>query len=152
MEFKTEVLRDFEVIGICVRVTPKNAAELIGDLWERWFREGLQAKIPNQTSGEIYNIYTNYEGDQTKPYTCFLGCRVSNAERVPDRMQSLQIKGGNYAVFDVHGKLPDAVIETWTGIYGLKKLERRFASDFDVYGSEATNPLNAKLKTYVSLK
>lgn len=152
MEFKEETLKDFKCIGIAARVTPRTAAELIGGLWQRWFKEGLESKIPNKISGDKYNIYTNYEGDHTKPYTCFLGVLVNSIDNVPDGMQALDVLGGKYAVFDVSGKLPDAVVETWTSIYQLKTIERRFDTDFDVYGEEAANPENAKLKTYVSVK
>ena len=152
MEFIEEQVEGFKVVGISVRVDMHTAGELIGGMWRRWFMEGLEAKIPNKVSNDKYNIYTNYEGDHTKPYTCFLGCRVRSIDDVPDRMQALEIKGGKYAVFDVSGKIPDAVLETWMKIYKMDELERSFAADFDVYGEEAANPEDAKLRTFVSIK
>lgn len=152
MEFKVEDVEDFKVIGISVRVNMKTAGELIGGLWQRWFMEGLEAKIPNKESNDKYNVYTNYEGDHTKPYTCFLGCRVSSVDKIPDKMQAIEIKGGKYAVFDVHGKIPDVVLETWGKIYKSDEFQRRFAADFDVYGEAAANPDDARLKTFVSVK
>ncbi len=152
MKYTQEKLGPIKIIGIAARVTPATASEKISALWQQWFREGLEAKIPNRLSSEIYNIYTNYEGDHTKPYTCFLGCRVESIDRIPDRMQAIEIVAGDYAVFDVQGKLPDVVVETWQKIYGMKNFVRRFAADFDVYGAEASNPDNARLKTFVSIK
>ncbi|NNE65350.1 MAG: AraC family transcriptional regulator [Pyrinomonadaceae bacterium] len=152
MEFQVEEVEDFMVVGIAVRVDMSNAADLIGGLWQRWFREGIAAKIRNKSSTDTYNIYTNYEGDHTKPYTCFLGCRVDSLDRIPDRMQAIDIKGGKYAVFDVAGKIPDAVMETWMKIYQMDDLERTFTADFDVYGEGAANPENAKLQTFVAIK
>ena len=152
MEFHKTRLDDFKVIGISARVDMDTAAELIGGLWQRWFSEGLQGKIANKVSDDVFNIYTDYQGDHTEPYTCFLGCRVNAFSDVPEGMEARELSGGNYAVFDLHGKLPDVVVETWQTIYGLDGIERRFGVDFDVYGEEAGNPEDARLKTYVSIR
>jgi predicted transcriptional regulator YdeE len=152
MDYKEESLDEFLVIGISARVDMHTAAERIGALWKRWFQEGLEAKIPTKASTDIYSIYTNYEGDHTKPYTCFLGCRVDSISIVPDKMQALEVTGGKYAVFDVHGKLPEVIVQTWNNIYQIDSFERRWDVDFDLYGAEAMNPDNAKLNTFVSLK
>jgi predicted transcriptional regulator YdeE len=152
MHFTQEELEDFFVIGISARVDMKTAEDLIGRLWRRWFMEDLGRKIKNKVSDDVYNIYTNYEGNQTKPYTCFLGCCVESIDWIPNGMQALDVKGGKYAVFDVNGRLPDVVLDTWAGIYKMDTFERRWAVDFDRYGPEAMNPDAAKLKTYVSIK
>ena len=152
MEFSVTEIEPFRLVGISVVVDQATAPEKIGALWQRWFAEGIASRIDGKLSEDTYNCYTEYEGDQTDPYRCFLGCKVGMDVATPDGLESISSDGGKYAVFEVRGKLPECVIETWQGIYGIESFERRWDIDFDVYGLEAQNPENAELKTYVSIR
>ena len=68
----------FDIIGISIRTTNENmqAAQDIGALWGRFKGEDIFSQIPGKLEDDIYCIYTNYEGDHTKPYDVVLGCKV----------------------------------------------------------------------------
>ena len=51
---------------------------------DRFFKENISSKIPNKINGDILALYTDYEGDYTKPYSWILGCEVSSLEQVPE--------------------------------------------------------------------
>src|SRR5271156_7118073 len=71
----------FTVVGISVRTS--NAEQMtterpIGKQWERLFKDGILAAIPNKADGNIVALYTEYAGDKDGEYTYVLGARVTN--------------------------------------------------------------------------
>src|ERR1700733_309936 len=50
---------------------------------DKFFQEDIISKIPNKIDGNILALYTDYEGDQTQPYSWILGCEVTSLEHVP---------------------------------------------------------------------
>ncbi len=146
-------IEPFTVVGISVRTTNENgqAAQDIPALFERFMRENLVAQIPNKTDEAIYSVYTDYEGDHTQPYTVLLGCRVSDADAVPDGLTTKYVVGGAYQPFVAKGSLAQgAVYQTWANIW-KSDLDRAYTADFEVYGEKARNPEAAEVDIYVAL-
>ena len=143
----------FKIIGISVRTTNENgqAGKDIGELWGRFMAEGIAEKIPNKVNTEIYSIYTEYEGDYTKPYTTILGCRVENVDTVPEGMVAKSFEQSNYAQFTSKGDLTKgAVYEEWLKIWPLD-LDRKYIADFEIYGEKAQNPMDAEVDIFVGI-
>ena len=88
----------FHIIGISVRTTNQDqqASSDIPALWNKFFGEGILAKIPNKVSSNLYSIYTDYEKDHTAPYTTILGCEVENLNEIPEGLIGKTIPEGNY--------------------------------------------------------
>ena len=143
----------FKIIGISVRTTNENqqAGKDIGELWGKFMAEEIADKIPNKVSAEIYSIYTDYEGDYTKPYTTILGCRVENLDTVPDGMVSRSFEQSNYAQFTCKGDLTKGVVfEEWLKIW-QGDLDRKYIADFEIYGEKAQNPTDAEVEIFVGI-
>lgn len=142
------------MIGITVKTINKDnqAAKDIGGLWAKFMSEGIQAKIPNKTSMDILAVYTDYEGDHTEPYTTFLGCRVSSLADIPEGLVGKEFKGGTCVKYVSKGDLTQgAVYQTWAEIW-VAPLDRAYTYDFEVYGKKATNPKNAVVDIFISVK
>jgi len=147
-------IKEFTVIGISVRTTNENgqSAKDIGALWNKFMSEGISDKIPNKIDSTIYSIYTEYESDHTKSYTTILGCKVENADTIPNGMIAKTFKGGNYAKFVSKGDLTKGVVyEEWSKIWNTD-LDRLYSADFEVYGEKAQNPTNAEVEIFVATK
>lgn len=147
-------IKEFTVIGISVRTTNENgqSAKDIGDLWNKFMTEGISDKIPNKIDGTIYSIYAEYESDHTKPYTTILGCKVANADTIPNGMITKTFKGGNYTKFVSKGDLTKGVVyEEWSKIWNTN-LDRLYSADFEVYGEKAQNPTDAEVEIFVATK
>jgi predicted transcriptional regulator YdeE len=141
------------VIGIAVRTTNENnqAAADIPALWQRFFSEGLAARIPNKVDDTLYCIYTDYEKDFTRPYTTVLGCAVTSLEAIPEGMTSVTIASGAYVHFEAKGNLSEgAVYEAWTKIWN-SGLERAYSTDVEVYGARAQNPEEAVVDIWIAV-
>ncbi|MEL7531199.1 MAG: GyrI-like domain-containing protein [Bacteroidota bacterium] len=144
----------FQLIGIEVRTTNENAqaGQDIGALWQRLLGEDLISQIPNKTDGAIVSLYTDYESDHTKPYTAFLGCRVSSLEEVPSGMVGRSFEGGPYNHRTVKGNLEEGLVyQAWVDIWGTD-LDRSYTADFEVYGEKALDRANAEVDIFVALK
>ncbi|MEQ8417083.1 MAG: GyrI-like domain-containing protein [Imperialibacter sp.] len=144
----------FKIIGISVRTTNENGqgGKDIAELWGRFLSEGLLNAIPGKVDDTIYSLYTDYEGDHTKPYTAILGCKVKSLEAIPDGMVGRTFEGGSYVKITAKGDLTKGlIVSEWTKIWGLG-LDRAFSADFEVFGEKAQNPANAEVDFLVAVK
>lgn len=151
---KNVKLESFNLIGIAVTTTNENgqSQQDIGALWGRMMSENLVAKIPNKLSDEIYSMYTNYQGDHTKPYDTILGCKVDSLDDIPEGFVGQSFEGGNFQKFVCKGDLTKGAVYTkWAEIWNTD-IDRIFTADFEVYGNKAQNPQDAELDIYVSIK
>ncbi|SFW40830.1 GyrI-like domain-containing protein [Cellulophaga fucicola] len=147
-------LESFSVIGIKVRTTNENAqaAKDIVALWNTFMSEHILDKTPNKISTEVFSIYTNYEGDYTKPYDTILGCKVSSIDEVPNGMVAHTIKASTYKKSIAKGDLSKNVVyNKWLEIWEAKE-DRLYTSDFEIYGDTAKDTTNAEVPIYVAVK
>ena len=153
MEFTTITLKQFFVIGISVRTTNQNGQSQkdIGELWQKFFQDNILDHIPNKVNSDIYCIYTDYESDANDPYTTILGCKVSSLENIPDGMIGKTIPETTYRLYKSLGKIPEAVLNTWFHIW-QSPIERSYLADFDVYGPAPSDPNDAEVETYLSVR
>jgi len=151
METKIE---QFKIIGIAIRTTNENnkAVGDISNLWNKFLSEKTIEKIPNKISSEIYSVYTDYDGDYTKPYTTILGCKVENLDQIPEGMVGKEFEGGKYKKIIAKGDITKGVVvQEWLKIWN-SDLERTYTVDFEVYGEKAQNPENAEVEIFVAIK
>ena len=144
----------FKLIGISVRTTNANglAAKEIAALWGKFMNENVLDAIPNKIDSTVYSLYTEYEGDHTKPYTAILGCKVRDLNSIPNRMVGKSFDGGNYVKITAKGDLTKGlIVNEWTKIWAIN-LERVFTADFEVFGEKAQNPLDAEVDFLVAVK
>jgi hypothetical protein len=79
MNYNTEKKEKRFVIGIPIRTSNENGRfqKEAPSLWDKFYSENLIEKIPNKVDQNLLAVYTNYEGDYTKPFTYLIGCEVS---------------------------------------------------------------------------
>jgi len=151
---------EFTVVGIAVRTS--NAEQMtperpIGKQWERLFKEGVLAAIPNKADGNIVALYTEYASDKDGEYTYALGARVTKVESVPAGMVVKNVPAGRYAVFTSEkGPVQKVVVEMWQKVWATPKSalggDRTYKADFEVYDQRAKNPADSVVDLYVSVR
>lgn len=146
MEHELVSKGDFKVIGISRKISNDNAQKEIPEMWKEFILNNYLEKIPNLKSNNIMALYTDYEGDHTKPFIYTIGCEVTSLQDLPTGLDGVTVPGNKYALFRVKGGLPDSLIETWKEIWTSKSLERKFEADFEVVkGAD-------EVHVYISLK
>lgn len=104
----------------------------IGALWQRVMAEDLATQVQGRLSRVVHAVYSEYEGDHTKPYVFFLGYPISDDVPVPDALVVRELPAGPYARIDAVGEQPAALIQAWMGIW-TSGLERSFQMDYELH-------------------
>ena len=144
----------FNITGIYIRTTnaENQAMKDIGALWDRFLSENWMARISGRLDNSIYSVYTDYEGDFTKPYGVILGCRTSDGAAVPEGMITRRISAGTYEHRIIKGNIMEGVVgKAWSEIWN-SDLQRTYTADFEVYGEKASDPTNAVIDLFISLQ
>lgn len=129
MQSTVRNIEAFTVVGIARRQS-NDRPEEIGRLWQEFFAGGGAKQIANRKSDDIYAVYTEYEGDHTKPYTMVIGCEVTEIGALSTGLVAKTIPGGSYAVFDAKGPQPASIMAAWKQIWE-SPLARTYVSDFE---------------------
>lgn len=143
----------FDVVGIAARTGTDYAenGKQIGQLWQRFMEEGVMMRIPQKADGNIYSVYSEYEGDHNQPYTVLVGCRVPHGAEVPEGLTKATVQGGVYRQYIAQGDLTGpAIQQTWQTIQQAG-LDRKFTTDFEVYGDKARNPKEGEADVFVAV-
>lgn len=147
-------INPFKVIGISIKTTNKNqqALQEIGELWGQFMEEQIMNHIPNKVNQIIYSLYTDYEGDHTKPYTAILGCEVENLNMIPKGMVGKSFEGGSYIKMTAAGDLTKGLIaKEWSKIWQMD-LDRVYTVDYEIYDQRSQNINNAEVDILIGIK
>lgn len=146
-------IEPFNLIGISIRTTNESgqSAKDIADLWNKFMSENISDKIPNKIDNTVYSLYTDYEGDHTKPYTTILGCKVDKVSQVPEGLITKSFEGGDYMKTSTKGELMKGIVANkWYEIWAMD-LDRKYTADFEVYGEKALNPNDAEVEIFIAV-
>ena len=149
MDFITSRHSGFTVVGIATRTADDPPAE-IGRLWKRLFDEAVLERIANKASGDLYSVYTEYQGDHTQPYTVVLGSAVTRVDAVPEGFVVKAVPAATYARLSGVPNRPDAIGAAWQQVYAAD-LPRSFIADFDVHHA-AGSPGAGLVDVYVGIE
>jgi predicted transcriptional regulator YdeE len=149
----------FTVIGIAARTDnakESTAKGIIPKQWQKFFSEGMTAKIPDTTGPNLYAVYADYASDHNGEYAYVVGTAVKDGTAAPTGMVVKRVPAGQYAVFTTEvGPFAKVVPAAWQRIFKLEeegKLKRAYNTDFEIYDQRAQNPHNAQIDIYVGLK
>ena len=139
-------------IALPGKTTNENGQSAIdcGSLWQKFITGDYANKIPDKLGNDIYAVYHSYEGDFTKPFSYFIGCKTDGDASVPNGMDSLVIPGGYYKIFLAKGKMPDCIADTWRQIW-QSGINRAYSADFEVYGEKSKNWNDAEVEVFISV-
>lgn len=149
-----EPVEAFTVCGISAVIDNQDdrAAEQINTLWQSFFEQQVAQRIPNRANDVIYAVYSDYEGDHTKPYRLTIGYAApSEAVSALTMLHTVQVDAGDYASLSARGEQPKALIETWVAVWE-SDLDRAFKTDFEVYGPRFFEEGVHEVLVYIGLK
>ncbi|WP_159800633.1 GyrI-like domain-containing protein [Flavobacterium sp. MK4S-17] len=140
-------------IALKEKTTNENnqAMQDCGRLWQEFESKGYFSKIDNKLENKIYAVYYDYEGDHTKPYSYFIGCRVAAGSLAPEGMENIVIPPGNYKIITAKGKMPDCVADAWRTIWN-SDIKRAYKADFEIYDGESFDWNNAEIAIFISVE
>lgn len=128
-----EKIEGFSVVGLSMVTSNETASEEINALWQNFFEKSIGQDVENRVDDVIYAVYSDYEGDHTKPYRLTVGYKIEGDPQMKDHLHHVAVQGADYAMMGAIGEQPKALIETWTAVW-QSDLDRKFETDFEVYG------------------
>jgi predicted transcriptional regulator YdeE len=148
-------IEDINLIGLALKTKTINTNGQsgldCGNLWQE-FKMGKYAEtIPDKLSDEIFGVYYEYEGDNIKPFSYFVGCKVRPNTEAPQGLQSLIIPKGIYHKINAKGKMPQCVVNAWKEIWN-SSIPRIYQTDFEVYDERSKDWNNAEVDVYLSIE
>ena len=149
MEYEIIELQEKRVEGIGIKTSNENGKSVqdIGKLWQKFFAEGEYDKIEHKANQKTIGLYTDYEGDYTKPYYFMVGCEVEKESQ--NRMMKI-IPKGKYAKFVIKGDVQKSVGEAWGKIWQMD-LKRKYDCDFEEYQNNSQDMQNQEIHIYIGL-
>ncbi|MCT4595876.1 MAG: GyrI-like domain-containing protein [Anaeromicrobium sp.] len=150
MDYKIVNLNEKIVVGKSIITTNENSQCIkdIGSMWQEFIGGGIFNSIENKINGMGIGLYTDYEGDATKPYR-FMCCTEVNENNNPD-LECRTICDGKYAKFTIKGHMINDVGRAWNEIWSMD-LDRRFHCDFEVYHNDSEDISNQTIDIYISI-
>jgi predicted transcriptional regulator YdeE len=146
----------FSIVGIEVRTN--NHDEMtgngkIGPQWHKFYSQNVLSKIPNRRGDTVLAVYTNYESDEKGEYSFIIGSEVSSLVNIPEGLVGKEIPAAKYAVFTSdRGATPGIVIDIWKKVWNYKGAARAYQADFEFYGANSTDPQDAQVDLYLSIR
>ena len=137
-------------IGLELRTNNEECSYAMPLHKEKFFNDNIPAKIPNRIDDNILALYTDYEGDYSKPYSWILGCEVSNLDEIPEGLVGKVIPESKYAVFTTQGEFPQGLITAW-GVVWQSNISRSYTTDFELYRSDFHPITNPEVKINISI-
>ncbi len=152
MKYEIVELEEKIITGIRIKTTNQDgkAMQDIGITWQKLFANGIYEKIPNKVNGKTIGLYTEYEGDYTKPYTFIAGAEVSQEIQMSEEIESIMIPKGKYAKFIITGDVQNSVGKVWQEIWNME-LKRKYTCDFEEYQNNSEDMLKQEIHIYIAL-
>ncbi|MDF2989248.1 MAG: AraC family transcriptional regulator [Eubacterium sp.] len=153
MNYEVVQLGEKKVAGIQILTTNENGQAMadIGRVWGKFLQQGIYSSIPDKINSKSIGLYTDYEGDFTKPYNFVACCEIGQTEVLPDSMVMKTIPAGAYAKFIVTGQMQKAVGEFWSNLWSME-LSRKYSCDFEEYQNNSEDVNNQEIHIYIALK
>lgn len=151
MNYEIVELGEKKAAGIKARTnnTLPDMGMVIGELWGRFYSQGIYAAIPGKVNSKALGVYTEYAGDEQSDYTILVSCEVDGKEPLPSDIELITLPAGKYARFIAKGDMHEAVAKCWQEIWNMD-LPRSFVCDFEEYQDGGMD--EAEIHIYVGLK
>ena len=153
MKYEIAELEQKIVAGIKVKTTNQDGKSIqdIGITWQKLFTEGIYEEIPHKVNGKTIGLYTEYEGDYTKPYTFIAGAEVSREFEFNENIIIKVIPKGKYAKFVITGDVQNSVGQAWQEIWNMN-LKRNYNCDFEEYQNNVSDMQKQEIHIYIGLE
>lgn len=148
--YKMEKQQQKFLIGIKVNTSNEKCPIDCPLIWEKFLKEKVFEKIPSKISNNCFGLYTDYEGDCTKPFAYVVGCEVSTLDSIPEGMVGITIPKGKYVVFTAKGPFPQSMSTVWQEIWAAP-IQRAYKVDYEVYTPDFRPQGSPEINIYVSL-
>ncbi|MBY7145097.1 AraC family transcriptional regulator [Virgibacillus sp. NKC19-3] len=147
MQVKMVEREGFQIVGLKQNFSLINEDNLVGipQMWDKVYREGSYKRLFSMNNGPVEGVL----GVCVEKNSQSIDYWVATAHRdsAPDELSTLEIPASKWAIFEVHGPMPDAMQKAWKQIFSewfpSSGYKHAGTPDLEVYSG--TNPSNPDL-------
>ena len=144
MKYKIVEKESFQVVGVKREFSCVNGENLVGipKMWEEVNKNGTVESLFKLNNGQIEGILGVCvgKGDFKSTQAIDYWVAAASESEVPEGFQSLSISASKWAVFEVHGPMPDAMQNAWKQIFSewfpSSGYEHAGGPELEVYSDE----------------
>ena len=141
MERMRETIGSFDVVGLPLRTSNREAARTIPPHWRAAADAGLLAPEKPGVGPGIYAVYTDYEtpGDDVDGvYTLVIGRRIEAGGPVPPGQVTVTIPNSTRDIVTLADSRPESVYDAWVDVWARKDLTRDYRADYEYYAPDGS--------------
>jgi len=152
MKYEIVELEEKIIVGVSSKTTNQDGQSVsdIGKQWQKLFESGIYSNIKNKVNGKTIGLYTDYEGDYTKPYVFIAGAEVSKKAENEGEIVCKTIPKGKYAKFVIIGDVQNSVGQAWGEIWNMN-LKRSYTCDFEEYQNNTEDMQKQEIHIYIAV-
>ena len=136
-----ETIDSFDVVGLPLRTSNREAARTIPPHWRAAADAGLLAPEKPGVGPGIYAVYTDYEtpGDDVDGvYTLVIGRRIEGGGPVPPGQVTVTIPNSTRDILMLADARPESVYDAWADVWARKDLTRDYRADYEYYAPDGS--------------
>jgi len=140
-----ETINSFDVVGLPLRTSNREAARTIPPHWRAPPRPRIPATRGEGGGARIYAVYTDYEtpGDDVDGvYTLVIGRRTEVGGPVPPGQVTVTVPASTREIVTVADARPESVYQAWVGVWERADLARDYRADYEYYGPDGSTHLS----------
>ncbi|HBU11319.1 MAG TPA: hypothetical protein DEB31_00850 [Clostridiales bacterium] len=146
MEYEIVTVGEKKVCGVSVKTENAGgkAVRDIEEIWRGFFARNMQEMITGRADDMYIGLYTEYEGDESKPYTYVAGCEASGGALVEKT-----IRAGKYAKYTARSG--EEIGAVWNAVWNAA-YRRKFESDFEEYTFDGDPAQPREINIYIGIE
>ena len=136
-----EMIDSFDVVGLPLRTSNREAARTIPPHWRAAADAGILESGEQGAGSGIYAVYTDYEtpGDDVDGvYTLVIGRRIEAGGPVPPGQVTVTIPKSTYDIVTLADARPESVYEAWVDVWAREDLTRDYRADYEYYAPDGS--------------
>ena len=140
-----ETIESFNVVGLPLRTSNREAVRTIPPHWRAAADVGLLDPEKPDVGPGIYAVYTDYEtpGDDVDGvYTLVIGRRTEVGGPVPPGQVTVTVPASTHEIVTVADARPESVYQAWVGVWERADLARDYRADYEYYGPDGSTHLS----------
>ena len=127
-----ETIDSFDVVGLPLRTSNREAARTIPPHWRAAADAGLLKPEKPGVGPGIYAVYTD------GVYTLVIGRRIEAGGPVPPGQVTVTIPKSTYDIVTLADARPESVYEAWVDVWAREDLTRDYRADYEYYAPDGS--------------
>ena len=136
-----ETIGSFDVVGLPLRTSNREAARTIPPHWRDAADAGLLKPEKPGVGPGIYAVYTDYEtpGDDVDGvYTLVIGRRIEAGGPVPPGQVTVTVPASTHEIVTLADARPESVYDAWVDVWAREDLARDYRADYEYYAPDGS--------------